>query len=143
MWNSRLNALCFISLFTATLVGCGTKDPLQRQGATGIVTLDGTPVANGTITFEPLSPGGHSSGATVTEGAYKIPPERGLPPGEYLIRISAASHERSDTNEAGGDVPPPAKELIPTRYNARSDLKCTVEVGKPNKFDFELTTKAK
>lgn len=128
-------------LLLIVTVGCGPTDSLNRQAISGTVTLDGQPLENGTIEMVPVDAGeGVASGANITDGSYEIPQEKGLPPGKYTVRISAAAGSPTKTSKAPpgeGDVQP-AEERIPARYNAQSELTAEVTDGSPNTFDFEL-----
>lgn len=139
-----MNRGIFVLLLTSTLLGCG-KNPLGRQQVGGSVTLDGKPVAQGSIGFEPQQPGGVGSGAMIRDGAYAIAESKGLPPGKYRVRISAA--DLGGEQQAGalsappGSAPPRArKNLIPPKYNSQSELTVEVVDGN-NRFDFDLTSK--
>jgi len=135
----KSHALPVVLLTTLMLFGgCGSSDPLSRQAVSGSITLNGEPVSQGSIDFTPTGSTGTMSGAAVTDGKFLIPQEKGLSPGEYLVRISAPSADKERTG--GGDFPAPARELIPPQYNTRSQEKILVEAGKPNQFDFEIRT---
>ena len=129
--------------------GCSTSgDDLPREPVTGTVTLDGQPLANGVISFNPVGErmaGGDqvSGGAQITGGKFTIPRETGLVPGNYNVTINAASQsERTKPAQAGGGKPSELpKELIPAKYNSSTELKADVKKGVPNDFTFTLVTK--
>lgn len=77
------------------------------------------------------------SGAVITDGHYEIPETKGLPPGKYLIRISAAD-ESAPPEAMPGESNKIAKELIPAEYNRESDVTREVVAGEENIFDFEI-----
>ena len=132
-----------------TLSGCGTGNPLGRQPVSGNVALDGVTLDRGTIQFSPRQPnGGVGSGALIENGKYAIPANKGLPPGEYLVRLfSAQKRENSISPGPPGSEPlgfnggAIGKERIPARYNVRSEQVVKVTVGEPNEFDFDVQTK--
>lgn len=80
--------VCLIIMVSFCLAGCGAPDPLQRQQVSGEVSLKGTPIAEGTIEFSPVGEG-TASGAMIEAGKFTIPANKGLPPGDYIVRISA------------------------------------------------------
>jgi hypothetical protein len=123
-------ALCLLS-------GCGEGNPLARQRVFGEITLNGTPLAKGTIAFSPAGQGVTSSGATIENGTFEIPAEKGLPPGEYFVRISAAADD-GQVDELPGDSEVVAEELIPAEYNSQSTLKFTVNTDRENKFELDI-----
>jgi hypothetical protein len=126
------------------LAGCGPHS--DRLPVSGKITLDGAPIDSGAIRFS--STGTQkmmSSGAAVNHGQYSIPAEKGLPPGTYLIAISAPDTSgkmiaaRAPDGRQVGLAP---AERVPDEYN--SDSKKTVEVvaAGDNHFDFDIVTKS-
>ena len=77
-------------LLLPTFVACNRGKNLDLQEVSGSVSLDSQPLGNGTIQFSPLDKDGLASGSAIVEGKYRIPREKGLPPGKYTVRISAA-----------------------------------------------------
>lgn len=143
----------------AAASGCGESDGLPRQRVSGSVTLDGESLSGAWIEFRPDGAGSvTASGATIEGGRYDIPRHEGLVPGPYRVSISKAappdgdgtapavavpkSRQRTGTKAAAARGPFGfAKQLIPARYNVKSELTAKVEEGKPNAFDFTLTSK--
>jgi hypothetical protein len=62
-------------------LGCGPGVAV----VSGEVTLDGTPVENGTITFEPVDRGGPTMGGPITNGRYEV---KG-PPGKKKVLVTS------------------------------------------------------
>jgi hypothetical protein len=137
-WSAlKVLAFCFVS-FAGT--GC-SKDALQRQEVTGMITYKGKPVPVGKIEFYPVSDGGskHGESASIKDGVYTIPKDKGLPPGKYTVRINAPDRVTEAVGAPGSDMGPPPKELLPKQYNEESKLSATIEVKKePNQADFKL-----
>ncbi len=144
---------CLWLIQTATLfavLGCaGVADPLGRQAISGTVTLDGAPLKNGTIRFEPFGTQKLSTatGAIITGGSYSIQQSAGLPPGKYAVSISshgddAANSLPADPQEAmnAAAQAKPAEELIPAKYNTQTEQVVEVTKGGDNKFIFEITS---
>ncbi|SIO44524.1 hypothetical protein SAMN05444166_4784 [Singulisphaera sp. GP187] len=111
----------------------------------GEVKLAGAPLKSGMIQFMPTEPGAATPGAAaVTDGKYAMSRAVGLVPGPYQVSVTSApaSSTTPSPNLMPGDPVPPAKEPIPSIYNAKTTLSATVtEVG-PNTFDFELDATA-
>ena len=143
--NDILNCT-LIALAAALAGGCGrTTDRLALRGA---VLLDEKPVETGNIQLIPINADGKTiSGALIQGGRYSIPRETGLAPGRYRVCIYAS--EKIDPKS----IPTPrqrrlsphlkapvAKELIPSKYNANSELAIDVRADGSNTFDFTLTT---
>ena len=132
-----------LALFLVALVcGCGESNPLGRKAISGTVNLDGAPVKQGSINFQPLQKGGVSSGSVIKDGKYSMPADKGLPTGKYRVTISAADSAASGLGPDGmpGSAPPAPKELIPAKYNTES--KETVEVGDKRSYEFPFDLKS-
>ena len=127
-------------------VGCGeAKNPLHRQPVSGKVILDGKPVVQGTIQFTSLSGPAESifSGGLIKDGAYHLPESGGLPPGQYQVSISSsppASPTPTDPVEAmkAAEKPIVINELIPAKYNLKSELKIEIKEERSSVVDFDL-----
>ncbi len=113
------------------LAGCGGGDRPALGLVHGTVTWDGKPLANARLAFEPVEPARASAGFTDTQGKYElfyIRTEKGAKIGAHIVRITTADSEVSKP------------ELVPERYNAKSELRKLVGAGE-NVIDFELTSK--
>ncbi|HWL10608.1 MAG TPA: hypothetical protein VNQ76_19535 [Planctomicrobium sp.] len=119
--------------------GCSSKsaDHPDLGTVTGIVTLDGAPLADAIIEFLPER--GRPSGAlTDHEGRYKLAytsDAQGAIVGTHSIRIST---ERYAPQPDGSTIPIPEK--LPAKYHQKSTLTEEVKEGS-NQFNFELTSK--
>lgn len=125
--------------------GCsGEVDDLPREPISGKVTLDGKPIEHGTIRFDPAARQGTSTiaGAMIDGGSYSVPRPQGPVPGDYLVTINSTA-DASKADEAPGAVKKliATRDLVPEKYNARSELKAQVKKGGDNTINFELTTK--
>ena len=122
-------------------LGCGTNNPLGRVPVTGKVTLDGAPLDFGSITFSPKSANATSSGAVIVNGEYSIPESKGLPPGEYAVRINATSAAKSSAIPAEGPAQP-GTERVAARFNVQSTLAIKVPTDDQHAaFDFATLSK--
>lgn len=134
-------------LAVAVLVcGCGEGgDGLKREAVSGKVTFNGKPLEQGSIQFLPPQ-GNQNAGAwgQIVNGAYAIAAAEGPVAGEYSVSITSAS---SSSGGAATDTPPGDDSglvdpnAIPEQYNLRTTLKATVEAGKANELNYELTSK--
>ena len=118
------------------VMGCTDSNPLNRQAVTGEIMLEGAPLTDGSIEFSPVAEG-TASGAVIQAGKFAIPAEKGLPPGDYLVRISAYN-EDAEPIELPGESNKIAEELIPAKYNTESEITFTVEAGQENVFTLNI-----
>ena len=108
---------------------------------TGVVTLDGEPLANATVLFHPTD-GGTRGGAGKTDenGAYELMYNRstaGTAIGECEVYITTYSDEVYD--ESGEKlIEEERPELVSADFNDNTTLTANVELGK-NVFDFEVS----
>ena len=131
--------LCLLGM----AMGCGSGDPLGRKAISGTVTLDGTSVKQGVVTFTPMQQGGVSSGAPIADGKYSIAAEKGLPKGKYRVTINA-SDAKAETGGAAAEPGAPTaapKELVPPDWS--QDSKHEVEVGDNKSYVFDFPIKSK
>ncbi|MDD3469576.1 MAG: hypothetical protein PHE53_06290 [Thermoguttaceae bacterium] len=131
-------SLFLMGILLLSLPGCG-EDSQGRKDVTGSITLDGTPVTDGTIQFEPCGKQAERtrSGAPIVDGKYSIDLGKGLAPGEYLVRISSKK-DTGKTTTTGMGQEAIYKEMIPQEFNTNSDKKITVKEGAKNVFDFNI-----
>lgn len=123
------------------LAGCGGNDQVAVRGS---VSLDGKPVANGMIHFNPADTKARNAGALVKNGAYEIPAERGPVPGAYSVAVYWPE-------PTGKKIPNPdpygeqkwiddARELMPAKFNTQTTLSADFRGGE-NVVNFDLTSK--
>jgi hypothetical protein len=121
-------------LLTGVLAGCG-GDGIKRSPITGVLVLNGTPLAGASVEFTPQgsTQGIGAIGVSGTDGKFEVISSRrgdeGIPPGEYTVRVSLFA------NPDGTPLPPDATqadnpfayEAIPTPYSgAGSPLKVSI-----------------
>lgn len=128
---TRRLALAVLPLAFLALTGCGSWG-----SASGTVTLDGTPLKEGVITFHPVG-GGATSYGTVKDGSFSIATgqDSGLAAGKYKVTVSATKIPKEGTTEK-------AELLTPVKYSKpeSTDLEAVVNGGL-NSFKFELKSK--
>lgn len=123
--------VCF-TLLTISFVGCG-KSGADIAPVAGRITLDGKPLENADIVFQPDGSKPPSSGRTNADGRYELAYKRGVMGGAIgsnTVRITISSEVVEN---------PPS---IPARYNSASELTKEVKSGQ-NEFNFDLTTNEK
>jgi hypothetical protein len=137
MSRPALRPLAFL-FFAPLLAGCGGGDELPRRAVSGTVTLDGQPLAEGTIRFDPADGQATGGGDVIRGGSYSLPRANGLVPGQYRVSISSASGASGASGEAPGSAGVMMSEQIPSRYNSRSELTAEVADSGSNTFDLDL-----
>lgn len=109
----------------------------ERVAVAGTVHFRGRPLPKGIIRFLPQESGLEPGGAVIVQGRYLITKSSGLVPGLYAIMITAP------TLSGGGNdgTPQSARttEMIPFDYNQRTMLFRSVQRGRSNVLDFELS----
>src|SRR5712692_7793236 len=71
-----------------------------RMEVSGTVTLEGSPLKQGMVRFVPLDKQDTESGSPITDGEYKVPQDKGLKPGKYLVQISSGDGKTLANEEA-------------------------------------------
>ena len=124
-------------------IGCSPDNPQGRVSLHGSVSINGTPIKTGTISFAPLGNPAEitHSGATITNGKYAAPTNKGVVPGEYVVQIYASEDTGQVDPTATGTSGKIYRQLIPPKYNEKSELKINVDRGKS--YDFDLVVEEK
>lgn len=139
------------------LPGCRQAvDEEGRKNISGVITLDGQPVSEGNIRIVPVETQKRSGASLVgadksfTDGKYSLLRDAGLFAGTYKVFISSSKYVDAKTGEDATDVQYTADpdkykslELIPQKYNKKSELTITVGEDKNQTFDFNLEASAK
>ena len=138
----RINSLYGCALFAIALVAVGGCGGAYDSTVSGKVTLDGSIVPRGTVSYDPVQ-GGPAGYARIQEnGNYSVftGREKGLPAGEYQVTVISSEAPASQVTSTGGP-PPPGKAITPAWYRTKdtSGLKVTVNSGS-NEINLELTS---
>lgn len=132
------------------LIGCGSKDPLNRQAVSGRVNVDGLPLSHGLIRFVPQgSTAGPGAMAEICDGEFCFAKDSGPIPGTHRVEIEATQyHEFAIDNEAAYATAmmqtgrsPLGRNPIPSAYNRNSTLTARVGDSHDQTFPFELSSK--
>jgi hypothetical protein len=121
----------------ALVAGCGGPPRAKVRGA---VSLDGKALAKGTIEFFPTGPGGQSAAAVIADGTY----EAEASPGEMRVTVysTEVTGRQKAYNTPDSPVVETVRNVIPERYNTKSELKASLVAG-PNEVSFDLTSDRK
>src|SRR5437588_12847136 len=135
MCTRRTLMVCSIgALGAAFLAGCSDLSGGKME-VSGTVTLQGQPVKEGSILFIPLDKQETQGGAQILNGEYKMPAEKGLKPGKYLVRLTAGDGKTPANEEIaapGGRANIVSVDLIPEEWNTRSKHEIEVSTSKVN-----------
>lgn len=103
----------------------------------GIVTLDDQPLPNGTISFIPQDGQSPTAGGVIEDGRYRV----AIEPGPKTVRISASQvvGQQSPYEGDATTLVDVTEEILPARYNARSEFAAEIASG-TNMQDFNLTS---
>jgi hypothetical protein len=129
--------LCCLAALVV-LVGCSGRDLPDLGEVHGKVTLDGKPLPNANVSFDPVEKGRSSFALTDAEGNYALrygADVNGAKLGKYNVRIW--------TYQKGGDEPGSPKEIpemVPEKYLKPGAITKDV-TEEDNVFDIELTSK--
>ena len=144
-----MRSLCLLALLTAA-AGCGSSKPYDLAPVSGRVTLDGKPLANARVTFQPqhdpkagaLS-GPESFGETDSDGRYSLTTvfqEAGATVGKSRVMVTTVKYEPVPGNADA--VRTIGKELVPNKYYTdKAPLYFDVPGGGSAAANFDLTTK--
>lgn len=136
-----IGVLCCLGVW-----GCSSGNSHDMAPVTGVVTLDGKPLANAKITFQPSGGGPTSSAFTDSGGKFSLQTfggAKGAVVTEHRVVIYSGRPEGSAPVELDSDRDdgPVFREPIPTRYNERSELTFAVQADIANTANFDLSTK--
>lgn len=167
MRSPLLSVFPILSLLIAVSIsGCNQSDRPTIVRASGKVTLNGTPVAGASVSFQPVSGGRPCGGVTNADGVYEITSYEendGAAVGEYRVAIIKISGEGAqkpseaapaeDPSLALSDIADPtetdtpAKQpettyLVPQKYSdpANSGLTANVPASGSDELNFELSS---
>ena len=139
MLSRMLLSATFLAAVTL-LAGCGEDLP-ELVNVTGTVTMDGKPLANATVIFEPENDRA-SQGVTDEQGRYELLYKVGAPGavvGKHTVRISkyegGGEGEEEEEDAATMDE---ESSLVPAAYNEQSELTADVKPDKEDGYDFNL-----
>lgn len=134
--------LAGLVLLAALACGCGA--PRTTATLTGVVSIDGQPVDNGSIGFYPVPHEGRraarSAGSTIDkEGGYRAE----ILPGRFRVEISSSrvvGRRKTYPDMADSPLEEILEERIPAAYNSATKLSADI-VLETTRLDFELESK--
>lgn len=136
--TNRATSICFGCLLAvaALTAGCSKGPPMGE--VSGTVTVDGVPAKTGSISFFPLDGKSATAGAAIKEGKYAAE----VPVGKVKveIRVSKVVGQKKLYDTPNSPVQPIMKEVLPPKYNDRTEEKLDVTSGSMEKnYDIKTT----
>jgi hypothetical protein len=91
----------------------------------GTVTLNGKPLEEGSVRFDPINGETKTSGGLIRDGSFRVQ----VPVAKQRVIISAnvIDKEKTPPNPTNDQIV--MKTLVPERYNKKSDLELDVVAG--------------
>ena len=136
----RFSCLFLASAMLTASMGCGSTTPSDQPElgqVSGTVTLDSSPLADATVSFQSVDVGRMASGKTDSSGYYELTllnDTKGGIVGSNQVFITTA--QPGEDGVAGSAKP----EILPKRYHKNSELTREVKPGS-NEFNFDLESK--
>lgn len=137
-------------VFAVVIAGCGDSPKLKE--ATGVVTMDGKPVADASVIFVNSDEGGFPATATTdAEGKFSLKTYwnaskktlSGAIPGKYRVTVTKSveptQEEVDEAMKKSREVK--TKQLLPVKYSkvGSTPLEHTVTDSGENDFEIELS----
>jgi hypothetical protein len=138
--NRLLGLVCAIVLGLVCLAGC-SGGGVKTGKVYGTVTVDGQPLADGTISFNPLDGNTPTAGGKVTNGAYSVV----VPRGNQKVLVSAPKvigSRKAYEGDPNSKMIDQYQETLPVKYTNPFETPLTVDVNSGAvKADFEISSK--
>ena len=141
-----MRAQWWIGGLVLVAVGCG--DAKHMAPVSGIVKLNGKPLAGATISFEPVENDNgpnrnptSSGGKTDENGSYELETgtgEKGALVGKHRVKISLYKQQQDPESDARHRSGPMQVDKLPARYNLKSELSYDVPPGGTTEANFDL-----
>lgn len=132
--NCRAVSLILLTMLGPCLLsGCGNP----TATVSGEVTLDGKPLEDGIIVYDPSDGKNTAAQGKIEAGKYSVL----TVPSSATVKISAQRvvGKRPDSDAPNATLIEIWEEQIPERYNTETELKFEVQVGKNTK-DWKITS---
>jgi hypothetical protein len=139
-----MRARLMLGLALALALGCGSR---KIAPVSGRVTLNGKPVANALVAFNPIPKEGTSEagpgsvGTTNENGEFTLmvsPGRKGAQVGRHRVAISAMNPQAGESDARLPRGRRPLVNTIPSRYNEKSELTFEVPPGGTDQANFPL-----
>jgi hypothetical protein len=118
-------------------LGCSSGNDLPE--VTGAVSIDGQPVEKGSISFIPADGQGPTTGAEIVAGKYTSQAPLGV--SKVEIRVPKVVGKRRLYDTPDSPVQDLMEEVLPEKYNEKTELRFDAQPGK-NEKNWDLQTKS-
>jgi hypothetical protein len=136
------------AILALAVAGCSDPsevDTLPRVAVSGTITLDGKPLPEGKLQFQPdPSNSAITTVGEIKDGRFSIARDSGPVPGKYRIMVSSHPVHKLNPGEDPGGSPrrPPGPEMVPSKYTGpASELVADVTADSPQSFEFTMKSK--
>jgi hypothetical protein len=120
----------------ALALGCGGGP--RRVVVHGKVTFKGQPLSDGQIRF--IIDNRPTAMGQIKKGMYRIDHQGGVPVGSGKVEIEGFEDtKRVAFTSIDGKKTMEARQILPAKYNEKSELKVEITAGGPNEKNFDLT----
>jgi len=139
-----LRPTALILLTTLAIGGCGgdtsaPADPFTRVAVSGTVTLDGAPLPEGMIQFDPTpATKGPTATGEIHEGKFAIEKPLGPVAGKYKVSISGRPPVKITEQQEPGGTPKVTPDPVPSKYNTKTTLETDVPAEGSSTLEFAL-----
>lgn len=125
--------------------GCGSSSQYEFAPVSGTILLDDKPLSGAKVSFQPRAASGSAnagpgSNARADDAGHfelnTIHDEVGAVVGTHRVRIYS---DRPETPSSQDEDSEPVEELVPERYNYRTELTFTVPAEGTDQANFDLT----
>lgn len=117
LFNFHNVMLVGFAIAATVVAGCNDGPPMVS--VTGLVTLDGNPVPDAAVVFEPTQSGPIGAATTDSEGKFKLvtSTREGLIPGEYRASVTKYEMLGIDPNKPGDFTNAKMQWVVPEKYS--------------------------
>jgi len=136
------------ALLGLAVAGCSSAttevDTLPRVAVSGSITLDGKPLPEGKLQFQPdAASTGIIAIGEIKDGRFSIDRASGPVPGTYRVMVSGRPVFKIKAGaEPGGGPPNAGPDPVPKWYNVKtSPLEAKVTADSPQSFEFTMNSK--
>ncbi len=130
---------CLGILLVVIFAGCGggpTYTGEERVPVRGTISLNGQPIAKGTIFFE----GQRRSGAAIVNGEYSVEEIHGPNTGVNQVHFSVLKSTGEFEPAEDGELDEVFEEVLPKKFRRDTGIEVTFESGEQGRFDFDIVT---
>lgn len=128
--------VCF-SVGLVLLAGCDSGPPAPKlTKVSGTVTLDGSPMAEGEVTFAEPAKGAYDS-IKVIDGKFEGP----VQPGKKRVEVRAYRPGKPNTEMYGPDAKAEPENYIPAKYNNESTMTAEIPESGASDLKYDVTSK--